>query len=169
MFTKKQITRVGHARHQHPGLSAPWTCAFTLLELLVVIAIIALLISILLPALAAARSQGTNAKCLGNLHSLGQALIVYSIDDEKGITTPVHPKAEDGWAYDGEYEYGGATGVGVFADPDWVSETRILNRYIFGTGANTPFELFLMPHPTPVSSRPPLTSSRSSSRRRPAA
>jgi len=57
------------------------TCrAFTLIELLVVIAIIAVLISILLPALAAARRSGRDAACLSNQRQIGVAWTAYVND-----------------------------------------------------------------------------------------
>src|SRR5437667_7158266 len=58
--------------------------AFTLVELLVVIGIIALLISILMPSLSAARERACRVRCGSNLRQIGQGLLLYA-NDNKGI------------------------------------------------------------------------------------
>ncbi len=56
--------------------------AFTLIELLVVISIIALLVSILMPALNRAKEQAKASVCLGNQKALISAWIMYQVDND---------------------------------------------------------------------------------------
>lgn len=62
---------------------------FTLIELLVVIAIIAILASILMPALSSARERGRSATCLNNLKQIGTANVNYQ-EDNRGWYIPNH-------------------------------------------------------------------------------
>ena len=67
---------------------------FTLVELLVVIGIIALLLSILLPALNKAREDAKRVRCLSNQRQLVMAWQMYASENKGklvGSNTPAYP------------------------------------------------------------------------------
>lgn len=69
---------------------------FTLIELLVVISVIAVLTSILLPALGRARETSRNVKCLANLKGIGMGLQIYMDTESKGRLLPKVAPLNDG-------------------------------------------------------------------------
>ena len=65
--------------------SRPSRSAFTLVELLVVIGVIALLISMLLPALKKAREAANAAVCLSNLKQINAAYLLYAAENKQRL------------------------------------------------------------------------------------
>lgn len=110
-------------RESRNGGPAAKSRGFTLVELLVVIGIIALLISILLPALNKAREQANMAKCAANMRSAVQALHLYTTEYRGWLPGPMTSGAlwKSGGATIGQNDTSADTTP--IQNMDWVSPT----------------------------------------------
>ena len=103
---------------------------FTLVELLVVIGIIAILISLLMPALGKVRNQALAIACANNMRQLYQTALMFSTDNKGNLPSPGVPTEAATDPAVQKYRW--------WASPDWGKAdvtVGVLHNYVPGQQA----------------------------------
>jgi prepilin-type N-terminal cleavage/methylation domain-containing protein/prepilin-type processing-associated H-X9-DG protein len=113
---------------------------FTLVELLVVIGIIAVLVSLLLPAMNRARESARRTNCMSNLKQIGAAMLMYA-QDNQGLVPPLYygyNAAPGKKGYDATSSYGPVAGYSATAPtvPGQAVALLVADGVPGGNGAN---------------------------------
>ncbi len=112
---------------------------FTLVELLVVITIIGMLVSLLLPAVNAARGSARNVQCKNNLHQIGVAYGVYREATSKSLV------GGSGWTSVLSTYFDGSNTTYVCPEDVETTPGAPLSEYVFHPIQNTNLYVPLVP------------------------
>lgn len=126
MKPTSNCARIEPARHR----------GFTLVELLVVIGIIAILISILLPAVSSARRQANSVACAANLRSICQGMQLYA-GENRGYF-PGGPNSSGAFLMGPKGGYGSGNCPDISQVWDWQAPVAKMLRTKFATGSSDP-------------------------------